>query len=69
MSNIWERLLQPDILFFLIPVMAILVWGAIAITRMIILHRERLALIEHGFHPDQPPPKAGSPQGAPPPPP
>lgn len=69
MNIAWERLLQTENLVLLIPITAILVGGAIAITRMIILHRERLALIERGMHPDQPPPGAGSPQGAPPPPP
>jgi hypothetical protein len=51
----WERLLQPDVLVFLIPISAILVGGAVAITKLLIRHRERLAMIEHGMHPDQPP--------------
>lgn len=42
----------------LIPIISIvvggLVGGAVAITAMIIKHRERLARIEHGLEPDSP---------------
>jgi len=51
----WERLLDPDNLVMLVPITAILVGGAIAITRLVIRHRERIAMIEHGMHPDAPP--------------
>ena len=37
---------------FMIPIVAILVGGAMAITKMMISHRERLAMIERGIHPD-----------------
>jgi len=40
---------------FLIPIVAILVGGAIAITGMIHRHTERLAKIERGMDPDAPP--------------
>jgi hypothetical protein len=36
----------------LIPICAILVGGAIAITAMVIRHQERLAKIERGIDPD-----------------
>ncbi len=36
----------------LVPIVAILVGGAIAITAMIIRHQERLAKIERGIDPD-----------------
>ena len=36
----------------LVPISAILVGGAIAITAMIIRHNERLAKIERGIDPD-----------------
>jgi hypothetical protein len=40
---------------FLIPIVAILVGGAIAITGMIHRHNERLTKIERGIDPDAPP--------------
>jgi hypothetical protein len=51
----WERLLRPEIFGMLIPITAILVVGAIAITKMVIRHRERLAMIERGLDPDHRP--------------
>jgi hypothetical protein len=43
---------------FLIPIVAILVGGAIAIIGMIHRHHERIAKIERGINPDGPwPPK------------
>ncbi len=51
----WEKLLQEEVLVFLVPITAILVGGAIAITKLIIRHRERIAMIEHGMDPDRRP--------------
>jgi len=39
----------------LVPIVAILVGGAIAITGMIHRHQERIAKIERGMDPDAPP--------------
>ena len=39
----------------LIPIVAILVGGAISITAMVIRHQERLAKIERGVDPDASP--------------
>ena len=39
----------------LVPIVAILVGGAIAITAMVISHQERIAKIERGIDPDAPP--------------
>jgi hypothetical protein len=39
----------------LVPICAILVGGAIAITAMVIRHQERIAKIERGMDPDAPP--------------
>jgi hypothetical protein len=50
----WSRILDPAILGLLIPVIALLVGGAIAITKMITKHQERLAMIERGINPDAP---------------
>ena len=48
----WLNLFDPRVLIFMIPIVAILVGGTIAITKMIFRHRERLAMIERGIHPD-----------------
>jgi hypothetical protein len=39
---------------FLIPIVAILVGGAIAIVAMVHKHHERIAMIERGIDPDAP---------------
>ncbi len=39
----------------LVPISAIIVGGAIAITAMVIRHQERIAKIERGIDPDAPP--------------
>ena len=39
---------------FLIPIVAILVGGAIAIIAMVHRHQERIAKIERGIDPDRP---------------
>jgi hypothetical protein len=39
---------------FLIPIVAILIGGAIAIVAMVHAHQERLAKIERGIDPDAP---------------
>ena len=38
----------------LVPIVAIIVGGAIAITTMILRHQERIAKIERGIDPDAP---------------
>jgi hypothetical protein len=38
--------------FWLVPIVAILVWGLIELFRMVMAHQERLAMIERGIHPD-----------------
>jgi hypothetical protein len=50
----WLRMLEPGTLAMLIPIVALLVGGAIVITKMVIHHRERLAMIERGINPDAP---------------
>jgi hypothetical protein len=37
---------------WLIPIAAIVVWGITEVTKMILTHQERLAMIERGIHPD-----------------
>ena len=51
----WEQLLDEDSLVFLIPIVAFIIGGVVAVTWMIFAHRERMAMIERGIHPDHPP--------------
>jgi hypothetical protein len=37
---------------WLVPVVAIVVWGVIELVKMILSHQERLAMIERGMNPD-----------------
>jgi hypothetical protein len=39
---------------WLVPIVAILVWGVIEVTKMILRHQERIAKIERGINPDGP---------------
>jgi hypothetical protein len=41
----------------LVPIVAIIVGGAIAITTLILKHQERIAKIERGIDPDGPVPR------------
>ena len=45
---------DPVAAVLLIPICAILVGGAIAITTMVLRHQERIAKIERGIDPDAP---------------
>jgi Flp pilus assembly protein protease CpaA len=47
----WEFLDHPDTLVLAIPIVAILIGGVVSITRLLIRHRERMAMIERGMHP------------------
>lgn len=48
--------LEPDQLALMIPVVAIvcvfLVGGILGLTKLVFRHRERMAMIERGMHPD-----------------
>lgn len=44
----WDRLLEPGVLALAIPILALVYW----ILHAIMKHRERMALIEQGIHPD-----------------
>jgi hypothetical protein len=58
MNEIVNRMFEnPDIFYVLLSVVAI-VAGAIVIVvlaKILIVHRERMALIKQGIHPDYPP--------------
>lgn len=50
----WDLLGRPETLVFMIPIVAIVVGGIVALTKQWIRHRERMAMIERGMHPDFP---------------
>jgi len=47
-----NRFLQPEIMVFLIPIVAIVVGGLLSAVGMMNKHRERIAMIQAGFDPD-----------------
>jgi hypothetical protein len=51
----WLDDLNITTLAMLIPIVAIIVGGVIAITKAFLHHRERIAMIQKGMHPDYPP--------------
>jgi hypothetical protein len=51
-SDSFCHLFEPSGLPFLIPIVAIIVWGVLAGVKMVVRHRERMAMIEHGIDPD-----------------
>lgn len=49
----WSELLRHTELFgIMIPIVAILAMAVIVITKLSMRHRERMAMIERGMHPD-----------------
>lgn len=49
----WLNVLsRPETLALLVPIAAILMLGIIAVLKTLIKHRERMAMIEQGMHPD-----------------
>ncbi len=51
----WPFVVNPDMLALMIPIVAIVAWGCIAIVRLLLHHRERMAMIERGMNPDHAP--------------
>ncbi|MBN1417244.1 MAG: hypothetical protein JXP34_00620 [Planctomycetes bacterium] len=54
--SIFDLFHNPATAVFLIPIAAIAVGGIIAIVKLQMTHRERMAMIERGMHPDAPRP-------------
>ena len=52
--NIIRYVMRPEIIFLLIPIVAIIMGGLIGITKLVLRHRERIAKIEMGIDPDAP---------------
>ena len=51
----WNRLLSPELIWVFIPVVAILCGAITSIVKRAHRHRERMAMIAAGMHPDFPP--------------
>jgi hypothetical protein len=54
-ESLLHQLLKPEIIVLSIPIVAILAGAIIKITKMMIVHHERITMIQHGIHPDYPP--------------
>jgi Flp pilus assembly protein protease CpaA len=53
MSMSWlDQLLNPATFPILIPIAAIVVGGVVVVVKVLTRHRERMAMIERGMHPD-----------------
>jgi len=53
-NDIWSRLLSGDVLPKLIPIVGIVSITIALIVKKVFAHRERMAMIERGIHPDYP---------------
>ncbi|NQU25018.1 MAG: hypothetical protein HQ567_27345 [Candidatus Nealsonbacteria bacterium] len=51
----WNELLKPETIVFVTGGLAIVIFGSVAIIKAMARHRERMAMIERGMHPDHPP--------------
>ena len=54
-TMIWTRILSPEIIWVFIPLVAILCGSIISLVKRGHRHRERMAMIAAGMHPDFPP--------------
>ena len=55
-ADVVSRLVSDeDTLALVIPILAITMFGTIGIMKLLLRHRERMALIEQGIHPEYPP--------------
>jgi hypothetical protein len=58
----WPTFLnRPETAAMAVPIAAIFVFGVIMIAKLLLRHRERMAMIERGMHPDNSQ-KQGNPQ-------
>ncbi len=55
MSEFLDQILRPNMMPFVIGFVAIVGGLSLAIVKKLIAHRERMAMIERGIHPDYPP--------------
>lgn len=52
--SVIELFSDPGRIAVMIPIVAVVTFGAVAIVNAVIKHRERMAMIEMGIHPDHP---------------
>ena len=52
--DVLRQFADPAVAGIMVPIAGILVGGIIAIVCIVIKHRERMAMIEQGIHPDHP---------------
>ena len=50
--SLLDRILDPAVLVFMIPISAILGGCAVTIAKTVVRHRERITMIQNGFDPD-----------------
>ena len=56
MPNVLSRFFEnPEALGVLLPFVAVIALAVVIIVKLLIRHRERMAMIERGMHPDSPP--------------
>jgi hypothetical protein len=53
-KSFWLWMLRPETVVFLVPIVAIISMAVIKIVKMVHVHNERIAMIQHGIHPDYP---------------
>jgi hypothetical protein len=55
-ASFWPSVFEkPEILGVLLPFVAIIAFAIVIIVKFLIHHRERMAMIVRGIHPDYPP--------------
>jgi hypothetical protein len=55
-DSFWSRLFEnPETIGIMVPIVAIVAFAIVVILKLLIRHRERMAMIERGMHPDYPP--------------
>jgi hypothetical protein len=56
MNDFWARLFDsPETLGIMLPIVAVVLVAIIIVVKKVFDHRERMAMIERGIHPDCPP--------------
>ena len=59
-SPVWTQIFdKPEIIGVMLPMVGILAFAIIVIVKILIHHRERMAMIERGLNPDYPPDESG----------
>jgi hypothetical protein len=54
-NGILFKIFDPDVMPFMVAIVAIVGGLSVAIVKLLIKHHERITMIQHGIHPDFPP--------------